>query len=117
MTKRVRRILAVILLTVTVLLVGYSCFTSSRLANSPDDLDCYKRYVFRSKDGTMVAFTEENVWYGTGEETMLLLDISEYKEGVITMKREEEKYEFMAIDESTLYDMQRKELLIRRGDG
>ena len=117
MTKRVRRLLAVILLIVTVLLVGYSCHTGSRLANSPDDLDCYKRYVFRSKDGTMVAFTDENVWYGTGEETMFLLEISEYKEGVITMEREEEKYEFMAIDESRLYDMQRKELLIRRGDG
>ena len=117
MTKRVRRILAVVLLTVTVLLVGYSCYTGSRLANSPDDLEGYKRYVFRSKDGTMVAFTEENVWYSSGKESVVLLEIIEYKEGVITMKREEQNYEFMAIDEMTIYDCQSGELLIRRGDG
>ena len=117
MTKRVRRILAVILLTVTVLLVGYSCYTGSRLANSPDDLNVYERYVFRSKGGTMVAFTEENVWYGTREETMFLLEISEYKEGVITMKKDEQIFEFMAIDETTIYDCQSGELLMRRGDG
>lgn len=117
MTKRVRRILAVILLTVTVLLVGYSCYTGSRLANSPDDLKVYERYVFRSNGGTMVAFTDENVWYGSGGEAVILLEIIEYKEGIITMKREEQNYEFIAIDESTLYDMQTKELLIRRGDG
>ena len=117
MTKRVRRLLAVILLIVMVLLVGYSCFTGSRLANSPDDLNCYKRYVFRSKDGAMVAFTDEDVWYGTGEEAMFLLEINEYKEGIITMKREKENYKFLAIDETTIYDCQLKELLIRRGDG
>ena len=117
MTKRVRRILAVLLLIVTVLLIGYSCYTGSRLANSPDDLKVYKRYVFRSKGGTMVAFTEENVWYGTREEAMFLLEISEYKEGVITMKREEQNDELMAIDETTIYDCQSGELLIRRGDG
>ena len=117
MTKRVGRIIAVILLILTVLLIGYSCYTGSRLANSPDDLKVYERYVFRSKGGTMVAFTDENVWYGSGEEPVVLLEITEYKEGVITMKREEESYEFMAIDETTIYDCQSGELLIRRGDG
>ena len=65
----------------------------------------------------MVAFTDENVWYGSGEEPVVLLEITEYKEGVITMKREEQNYEFMAIDETTIYDCQSGELLIRRGDG
>ena len=65
----------------------------------------------------MVAFTEENVWYGTGDMPMILLEINEYKEGVISMKREEQVYEFVAIDEKTIYDTQTKELLIRRGDG
>ncbi len=117
MTKRVKRIIAVVLLIVTVLLIGYSCHTGSRLASYPDTLDGYKRYLFRSKDGTMVAFTDENVWYGTGKEPMILLEINEYKEGVISMKREEQNYEFVAIDEKTIYDTQTKELLIRRGDG
>lgn len=117
MTKRIRRILAVVLLIVVLLLVGYACYTGSRLANSPDDLTLYERYVFRSKGGTMVAFTEENVWYGNGEEPVVLLEIIEYKEGIITMKREEKNYEFVAIDETIIYDCQSGELLIRRGDG
>lgn len=117
MTKRVKRMIAVVLLIVAVLLFGYSCFTGSRLASPPDNLDGYKRYLFRSKDGTMVAFTDENVWYGTGDMPMILLEINEYKEGVISMQREEIIYEFVAIDEKTIYDCQTKELLIRRGDG
>ena len=117
MTKGIKRIIAVVLLIVVVLLIGYSCHTGSRLAKFPDSLDGYKRYVFKAKEGTMVAFTDENVWYGTGEEPMILLEINEYKEGVISMSREEQNYEFVVIDEKTIYDVQTKELLIRRGDG
>ena len=117
MTKRVGRIIAVILLILTVLLIGYSCHTGNRLAKSPDSLDGYKRYIFRAKDGTMVAFTDKNVWYGTGDVPLILLEIKDYKEGVISMEREEQIYEFVAIDGKTIYDTQTKELLLRRGDG
>ena len=117
MTKRVRRMIAVILLTVIVLLVGYSCYTGNRLVNSPKDLEVYKKYVFRSNDNTMVAFTDENVWYGVGEEELMLLVITEYKGGIITMKKEEQIFEFMAIDENIIYDCQSGKLLTRRGDG
>lgn len=65
----------------------------------------------------MVVFTDEKAWYGTSTQAMQLLEISEYKEGVISMKREEKIYEFVAIDEKTIYDTQTKELLTRRGDG
>jgi hypothetical protein len=65
----------------------------------------------------MVAFTDESLWYGVGDEPLILLEIHEYKEGVISMQREETIYEFVAIDEKTIYDTQTKELLIRRGDG
>jgi hypothetical protein len=48
---------------------------------------------------------------------MVLLEITEYKGGVILMEREGEIYEFLAIDEMTIYDAQTEKLLIRRGDG
>ena len=117
MRKGVKRLMAVFFLIVALLLVGYSCYTGSRLASPPDDLDSYKKYVFRGNGGTMVAFTDKNVWYTTGDMPMFLLEINEYKEGVISMSREEQNYEFVAIDEKTIYDTQTKELLIRRGDG
>ena len=117
MKKTGKRMLAVLLLILTVLLVGCLVFTGNRLASYPQDIEEYKRATFIGKDGTMVAFTNENAWYGVGDEPMILLEISEYKEGVITMQREEVIYEFVAIDERTIYDMQTKKLLIRSGDG
>ena len=117
MKKGVKRMLVIVLLILAVWLIGYSCHTGSRLTNAPESLDDYKRYIFRAKDGTMVAFTDDNVWYGVGEEPMVLLEIKEYKGGVISMAREGEIYEFIAIDEITIYDAQTEKLLIRRGDG
>ena len=117
MIQAIRRIIAVVLLIAVVWIVGYSCYTGSRLTNYPDKLDDYKGSTFEAKDGTMVAFTDENVWYGVDGESLILLEINEYKEGVITMQREETVYEFVAIDERTIYDTQTKLLLIRSGDG
>ena len=56
--KTVKRIVAVIILVVFVLLVGYSCYTGSRLTNYPQDLDGYKNKNFYTNDGGMVAFTD-----------------------------------------------------------
>ena len=117
MTKTGKRILAVVILILTVLLVGCLVFTGNRLANYPADIDGYKRVVFEGKDNTMVAFTEDKAWYGTGEEQVILLEIISYKEGVITMKKNETVYRFVAIDENTIYDENSKHLLTRRADG
>ena len=116
MAKTGKRILAVVILILTVLLVGCLIFTGNRLANYPDDLDGYRRVVFEGKDNTMVAFTDEGAWYGTGEEQVILLEITDYSEGVITMKKNELEYRFVAIDEDTIYDENSKNLLTRRSD-
>ena len=117
MTKTGKRILAVVILILTVLLVGCLVFTGNRLANYPEDIDGYKRVVFEGKDNTMVAFTEDKAWYGIGEEQVILLEIISYEEGVITMKRKDVTYRFVAIDERTIYDENSKKLLTRRADG
>ena len=117
MAKTGKRILAVIILILTVLLVGCLVFTGNRLANYPEDIDDYKRAVFEGKDNTIVAFTENEAWYGTGENEVILLEIIEYSEGVITMKKNEKLYRFVAIDSNTIYDENSKNLLTRRNDG
>ena len=116
MAKTGKRILAVVLLILTVLLVGCLVFTGNRLANYPDDLEDYKRVVFKGKDNTMVAFTDNGAWYGTGDNEVILLEITDYSEGVITMEKEGLKYRFVAIDKDTIYDENSKNLLIRRSD-
>jgi hypothetical protein len=43
-------------------------------------LDGYKNMVFRANDGTMVAFTGENIWYAEQGEDMVLLVTESYEE-------------------------------------
>lgn len=117
MTKTVKRIIAVVVLLVLVLLIGYSCFTSNRLASYPDGLDSYRNAVFRANDNTMYAFTGENIWYGEEGKDMVLAVIESYKEGVITIKVEEKRLQLVAIDENTLYNPSTEEFLKKRGDG
>lgn len=117
MAKTGKRILAVIILVLVVLLVGWFWFTGNRLANYPSNLNGYKSVVFEGKDNTIVAFTENEAWYGTGENEVILLEIIEYSEGVITMKKNEKLYRFVAIDSNTIYDENSKNLLTRRNDG
>ena len=116
MAKTGKRILAVVLLILTVLLVGCLVFTGNRLANYPENLDGYKRVVFEGKDNTMVAFTDDGAWYGTGGNEVILMEITDYTEGVITMKKNETVYRFVAIDENTIYDENSKNLLTRRAE-
>ncbi|MBQ3220594.1 MAG: hypothetical protein IJB34_01380 [Clostridia bacterium] len=117
MAKTGKRILAVVILILTVLLVGCLIFTGNRLANYPEDIDGYKRVVFEGKDNTMVAFTEDGAWYGAGENEVILLEITDYSEGVITMNKSDLVYRFVAIDADTIYDENSKNLLTRRSDG
>lgn len=116
MAKTGKRILAVVLLILTVLLVGCLVFTSNRLADYPKDIEEYKRATFIGKDGTMVAFTDNGAWYNANKNEVILLEITGYEEGVITMTKNNENYRFVAIDEQTIYDENTKRLLTRRGN-
>ena len=57
--KTVKRIIAVVILCVVVLLVGYSCYTGSRLTSYPQNLDGCKNRTFFTNDGGMVATNAE----------------------------------------------------------
>ncbi len=116
MKKTGKRILAVLLLILTVLLVGCLVFTGNRLVGYPKDIEEYNRATFIGKDGTMVAFTENGAWYSANKNEVILLEITGYEEGVITMTKNENQYRFVAIDEQTIYDENTKRLLTRRGN-
>ena len=111
--KRIKRIIAVVILCVVVLLVGYSCYTGSRLTNYPQNLDGYKNRTFYTNDGGMVAFTDEYAWYKTGEQEIVLLKISSYEQGVLVMVKDDKEYTFTVIDNDTLYDEQTKQILTK----
>lgn len=115
---KVKRIVAILIVLVVVTLVGYSCYTSSRLTNSPQDIESYKNSTFYGKQGGMVAFTDGYAWYQASRKEVILLSVESYEKGVIIMTKEDKEYAFIAIDEDTLFDEQRNMILERRwGDG
>ena len=114
MTKKSKRILAVIILILIVLLVGYVVFTSNRLASYPKDISEYERMIFEGEEDTMVVFTENGAWYGAGGGEIILLEQKSYEEGVITMVKNNKKYRFVAIGRNALYDENSKRILVRR---
>ena len=114
MTKS-KRILAIVILSVVLLLVGYSCYTGSRLTKYPDKIDAYKNQTYIHDGEIMLAFTDDYAWYSISEQEIILLTITDYSEGVITMKKNDTIYRFVAIDENTIYDENTKHLLTRRG--
>ena len=115
MTKTGKRILAVVLLLLTVLLVGCLVFTGNRLADYPEDFKDYKSVVFESKDGTMVAFTENGALYDMAENAVVMLGFTDYSEGVITMEKQGTVYTFVAVGKDMLYDENTNQILTRRG--
>ena len=114
MAKTVKRIFAVVLLTLLVVVVGCLIYTGNRLNDYPSNLDGYKGEVFSTKDYTILTFTEENVWYGKADEELVLLEFISYEDGVLTMARGETNYRFLAIDENTIYDDTEGCLMTRR---
>jgi hypothetical protein len=46
----------------------------------------------------------------------VLLEITKYEEGVISMQKDGKSFEFLAIDAHTIYDCRAKELLSKRGE-
>ena len=111
--KTVKRIIAVVILCVVVLLVGYSCYTGSRLTSYPQNLDGYKNRTFYTNDGGMVAFIDEYAWYTAGEQEIVLLKIDSYAQGVLVMVKDDKEYVFTLIDGDTLYDEQTRQILIK----
>ena len=115
MTKTGKRILAITLLVLTVLLVGCLIFTGNQLANYPKEFKDYKSVVYEGKDGTMVAFTENGAMYDTAENTVIMLEFTDYAEGVITMEKQGTAYTFVVVGKDMLYDVHTKQILTRRG--
>ena len=118
MTKTGRRILAVVLFIVTVLLIGCLIFTGNRLANFPMDLDDYEQAVFGGADDTLLAFTDSGAWYYSADgDGVVLLETMKYEEGIIIMQNNGIEYRFVALDRDTVYDESANKLLTRRVEG
>ena len=115
MTKTGKRILAVSIVFFMVLWIGYLVYTGNHMSSFTNDFADYKSVVYEGKDGTMVAFTENGALYDTVENAIIMLEFTEYSEGVITMKKQDDVYMFVVVGKDMLYDARAKQILTRRG--
>ena len=113
MTKTGKRTLALVIWIVVIFMVGCLFYTGNRLKGYPN-LSEYEKGVYSAKDGTMVVFTGEQIWYGNADGEIILLEIVGYKDGMITMAKNNTAYRFLAVDASAIYDVERDIFLIRR---
>lgn len=115
MTKTGKRILAVSIVLFMVLWIGCLVFTGNHMSSFTKDFAEYKSKVYAGKDGTMVAFTENGALYDIAESTVIMLEFTEYSEGVITMEKKDVVYTFVVVGKDMLYDAHTKQILTRRG--
>lgn len=112
--KTIKRIIAVVLLIVTVLLVCYMCKTCSRLKGIDNTIEDYKNTAFYTEDGkiTLVILEDYSANYNV-EGNEIVLTFKEYKDGVLDFYTEENAYSFVALNDGSLFDVNTKEILIR----
>ena len=112
--KTIKRIIAVVLLIVTVLLVCYMCKTCSRLKGIDNTIEDYKNTAFYTEDGkiTLVILEDYSANYNV-EGNEIVLTFKEYKDGVLDFFTEENAYSFVALNDGSLFDANTKEILIR----
>lgn len=112
--KTIKRIIAVVLLIVTVLLVCYMCKTCSRLKGIDNTIEDYKNTAFYTENGkiTLVILEDYSANYNV-EGNEIVLTFKEYKDGVLDFYTEENAYSFVALNDGSLFDVNTKEILIR----
>ena len=114
--KILRRIFAVALLLLTVLAVCYFSYTCSRLNGEQVPYETLQKSAYKSKNGNILIFSDENIWYITSENTYIG-EFKSYDNGTIVVRVDKQSFSFKVIDINLVYDVQAKEFMYRGGSG
>lgn len=110
--KTIKRVIAITLLIVVGFLVGCLFYTNNRLKTYPSEISVLQGDKFTGKEDTTVEFNGENrLVYIVGERAWVL-QVTEYKDGVIYANASGQEYRFVVVDDM-LYDMQTEEFLYK----
>ena len=114
MRKKIRRMIAVLLLIMVLVVIGYFVYTRNQINNYPNDVMDFQGHIFDGNDDTMVVFNKAGVWYYSKEETLSLMEIICYEDGVLTIANKNEVRRFVVINKDMMYDAEEKSILMRR---
>ena len=116
MIRVLRRVLALVLVLLVVFAVCYIIRTCKVIKGSNVSYESLQKSVYKSKNGNILIFSDENIWYVT-EETSCICILESYENGTLIIQKDKRSYSFRVIDEETVYDMQSKEFMYRGGSG
>ena len=114
MKKRLNRIFSLLTLLVTIFIICYVSYTCKMITNFETSYELLEKSSYKSKNGTMLVFSDEKVWYFTADKTYLCVKES-YENSELHISSEGQTFIFKVLNEKTIYDKQTKEFL-KRGD-
>ena len=114
MRKRLNRLFVLFMLLLTISLICYISYTCKMISNAETSYELLEKSSYKSKNGTILAFSGENIWYFTTNKTYVCVKES-YENSELRISAEGQTFIFKVLDEKTIYDNQTKEFL-SRGD-
>lgn len=115
MKKILRRILVIMLLLLVLMMVGYLGYNYDKLTRSVE-YDSLQKSAYKSKNNTVLVFSDENIWYFVKDDTYIC-EFESYEKTTLIIKADKQSFQFRVIDVNTIYDIQTKELLRKGGSG
>lgn len=112
--KTIKRIIAIVLLIVTVLLACYMCKTCGRLKDTDNTLENYQNTSFYTENAKITLtilkdYSAKYLYY----DSEISLTFKDFSDGVLEFISEEKAYSFVVIDNDKLFDISSKKLLKR----
>lgn len=112
--KTIKRIIAIVLLIVTVLLACYMCKTCSRLKDTDNMLEDYQNTSFYTEDAEInLTILEDYSAKYLCDGSEIDLTFNDFSDGVLEFISEERAYSFVVVDNDELFDVASKNLLKR----
>ena len=116
MKKFLHRFLVVFILLFTIFLICYTV-RSCRVVNSNTvSYESLQKSTYKSKNGNILIFSDEIIWYVTEESTYEGY-LKSYNDGTLIVQVDKQSFTFKVIDNNLVYDAQTKEFMYRGGSG
>lgn len=115
MNKTLKRILAVIILIISLMLVGYSYSTFSRLSSYPTEYGCLQT-TYYSNENVVLKFQVDQYLVYIVNDSAKMIRMTDYEDGIVYCTDGVEEYRFEVCGDGIIYDVQQKVFIYEGGE-
>ena len=116
MKKFLHRFLVVFILLFTIFLICYTVRSCRVINSNTVSYESLQKSTYKSKNGNILIFSDEIIWYVT-EEIAYEGTLKSYYNGTLVIQADKQSFTFKVIDKNLVYDAQTKEFMYRGGSG